>query len=120
MLPSPHTIWRVHLPWGGHFQFFSTLQAPLQPSPGKALPSSHSSMPPWLLMPSPHPGGDCALQPAVLVLLHTSDDPVVPPDERGPLMSMWGPPPLPPPLTPPWPEPPVPPFWMVGSLQARP
>jgi len=36
-------------------------------------------MPFWLLIPSPQPGGDCALQPWVLVLLQSPELPAVPP-----------------------------------------
>src|SRR5215510_10518184 len=63
MMPSPHLNERMHAPAEGQVQFGSTLHAPLQPSPATVLPSSHCSMPPWLLMPSPHPGGTGSVPP---------------------------------------------------------
>src|SRR5688572_13812761 len=61
---SPQRNDRMQAPAGGQVQFGSTLHAPLQPSPGSVLPSSQTSMPPWLLMPSPQPSGMGRLQPA--------------------------------------------------------
>ena len=63
MTPSPHEFLRVHAPAEGQFQLGSTWQMPLQPSPAVVLPSSQSSMPPWLLMPSPQPGGTGSVPP---------------------------------------------------------
>src|SRR5215471_16479710 len=74
MTLSPHLNVRVQAPAGGQDQFGSTLQAPLQPSPASVLPSSHCSMPPWLLMPSPQPGGTGNVPPVPV-----AEPPVVPP-----------------------------------------
>src|SRR6185503_17151650 len=76
---------------------------PLQPSPATVLPSSHCSIPPWLLMPSPQPGGTGSVPP----------DPVAPvPVEplRPPMPRLFEPP-----VEPPTPRP-VPPVPVVGCV----
>ena len=68
IMPSPQAVFRVHAPAEGQVQFGSTWQMPLQPSPATVLPSSQASMPPWLLMPSPQPGGTGSVPPAPVAL----------------------------------------------------
>src|SRR5262252_4206921 len=95
MMPLPQVLLREQAPWGGHVQFGSMWQAPLQPSPATVLPSSHCSMPPWLLIPSPQPGGtgNCTpLPPVPVVVVPPVPVVVVPPAPTTP--------PLPPPLPP--------------------
>ena len=56
--PSPHAmVMRQGRPGLGHSQYGSTVQTPEQPSPGRLLPSSQSSLC-WLSSPSPHAGPD--------------------------------------------------------------
>jgi hypothetical protein len=123
MMPSPQTTFRVHGPClmsGGQVQLGSTWHTPLQPSPGNTLPSSHCSGG-WLI-PSPQAGGNWALQPAVLVLLQTSELLVVPPDDVTALLRLMLTPPLPlepdvDPPPPPWPlPPPAPPLLSIDPL----
>src|SRR4029079_17095449 len=99
ILPSPHEDDRAHAPADGQVQLGSTWQMPLQPSPATVLPSSHCSMPPWLLMPSPPPGGHCNGPPVPVP--HVV--PPVPPIEMEPSSPVVIDPPMPGPLLPPVP-----------------
>src|SRR4029078_5402677 len=70
---------------------------PWQPSPATVLPSSHSSIPPWLLMPSPQPGGTGNVPPVPVV----DDPPLLTPTNQtaAPPAPLRAPPPLLPPTT---------------------
>src|SRR5262245_44618933 len=60
-MPSPQRTLEVHAPpVGGQSKFGSLLQTPVQPSPGSALPSSHTSVP--FTVPSPQYGPESGSQ----------------------------------------------------------
>jgi hypothetical protein len=104
--PSPHTMVDSHgSPSIGQEKLGSTRHRPEQPSPGKALPSSHCSSV-WLISPSPHAGSVARSTPHSGGGFSTeqgSIEPAAPPSPVPPSISET------PPVPPPPPVPPLPP-----------